>query len=93
MQNDGWVKPFLTLDLCGGSLVSILNDDEDMLEIRWSDGMWIDVGFIEEEKTYYITTVANDTLESWNNPLSVLKTSNRMDLVNMIQQEIFRCRK
>ena len=93
MQNDGWVKPFLTLDLCGGTLVSILNDDEDMLEIRWSDGMWIDVGFIEEEKTYYITTVANDTLESWNNPLSVLKTSNRMDLVNMIQQEIFRCRK
>ena len=93
MQNDGWVKPFLTLDLCGGSLVSILNDDEDMLEIRWSDGMWIDVGFIEEEKTYYITTVANDTLESWNNPLSVLKTSNRMDLVNMIQQEILRCRK
>lgn len=93
MQNDGWVKPFLTLDLCGGSLVSILNNDEDMLEIRWSDGMWIDVGFIEEEKTYYITTVANDTLESWNNPLSVLKTSNRMDLVNMIQQEIFRCRK
>ena len=93
MQNDGWVKPFLTLDLCGGSLVSILNNDEDMLEIRWSDGMWIDVGFIEEEKPYYITTVANDTLESWNNPLSVLKTSNRMDLVNMIQQEIFRCRK
>ena len=93
MQNDGWVKPFLTLDLCGGTLVSILNDDEDMLEIHWSDGMWIDVGFIEEEKTYYITTVANDTLESWNNPLSVLKTSNKMDLVNMIQQEIFRCRK
>ena len=93
MQKDGWVKPFLTLDLCGGSLVSILNDGEDMLEIRWSDGMWIDVGFIEEEKTYYITTVANDTLESWNNPLSVLKTSNRMDLVNMIQQEILRCRK
>ena len=93
MQNDGWVKPFLTLDLCGGTLVSILNDDEDMLEIHWYDGMWIDVGFIEEEKTYYITTVANDTLESWNNPLSVLKTSNRMDLVNMIQQEIFRCRK
>jgi hypothetical protein len=52
MQNDGWVKPFLTLDLCGGSLVSILNDDEDMLEIRWSDGMWIDVGFIEEEKKH-----------------------------------------
>ena len=93
MQNNDWVKPFFALDLCGGLLVSILNDDEDMLEIRWSDGMWIDVGFIEEEKTYYITTVANDTLESWNNPLSVLKISNRMDLVNMIQQEIFRCRK
>lgn len=31
------------------ALVSILNDDGDMLEIRWPGGMWIDVGFIEEE--------------------------------------------
>ncbi|MBQ3002419.1 MAG: hypothetical protein IJD82_01660 [Clostridia bacterium] len=93
MQHEDWVIPFSSLDLCGGTLVSILNDDEDMLEIRWPDGMWIDVGYIENESTYYITTVADDTLEGWNNPLSVLKTRNREDLANILQQEIFRCRK
>lgn len=93
MQHEDWVIPFSSLDLCGGTLVSILNDDEDMLEIRWPDGMWIDVGYIENENTYYITTVADDTLEGWNNPLSVLKTRNREDLANILQQEIFRCRK
>ena len=60
---------------------------------RWSDGMWIDVGYIENESTYYITTVSDDTLESWNDPLSVLKATNRKDLINILQQEIFRCRK
>ena len=93
MQHEDWVIPFSSLDLCGGTLMSILNDDEDMLEIRWPDGMWIDVGYIENESTYYITTVADDTLEGWNNPLSVLKTRNREDLANILQQEIFRCRK
>ena len=93
MQYEDWVIPFLALDLCGGTLMSILNDTEDMLEIRWSDGMWIDVGYIENESTYYITTVSSNTLESWNNPLSVLKTTNRDDLANILQQEIYRCRK
>lgn len=93
MQHENWERPFLSLDLCGGTLISILNDDEDMLEIRWSDGMWIDVGYIENESTYYITTVSDDTLESWNDPLSVLKATNRKDLINILQQEIFRCRK
>lgn len=93
MQHEDWVIPFLSLDLCGGTLVPILNDDEDMLEIRWSDDMWLDVGYMENESTYYITTVFDDTLESWNNPLSVLKTTNREDLANILQQEIFRCRK
>ena len=93
MQYEDWVIPFSSLDLCGGTLVSILNDDEDMLEIRWPDGMWIDVGYIENESTYYITTVSDDTMESWNHPLSVLKTTNKEDLASILQQEILRCRK
>ena len=92
MHHDDWIAPFLAMDLCDGALVPIVNDDEDMLEIRWDDGMWIDVGFIRDEETYYITTVADDTLESWNNPLSVLKTQNRTELIEIIQHEIFRCR-
>ena len=93
MQQKDWVIPFLSLDLCAGTLVPILNDGEDMLEIRWSDGMWIDVGYLKNEGAYYITTVSDDTLEGWNNPLSVRKTTNREDLVIILQQEIFRCRK
>ena len=92
MHHHDWLIPFLALDLCGGTLVPIVNDDEDMLEIRWTNGMWIDVGFIKDEETYYITTVADDTLESWNNPLSVLKTQHRTELIEIIQHEIFRCR-
>lgn len=92
MHHDDWLIPFLAMDLCGGTLVPIVNDDEDMLEVRWADGMWIDVGFIRDEETYYITTVADDTLEGWNNPLSVLKIQNRTELIEILQHEIFRCR-
>ena len=89
---EDWLLPFLSIDLCGGTLVPIVNDDEDMLEIRWSDGMWIDVGFIEKESTYYITTVADDTLEGWNNPLSVIAIIDREELPTVLQTEIYRCR-
>lgn len=60
--HDDWFAPFLAMNLCGEALVPIVNDDEDMLEVRWDDGMWIDIGFIRDEETYYITTVADDTL-------------------------------
>ena len=89
---DSWVTPFLSLDLHGGTLVPISNDDEDMLEIKWPDGMWIDVGFIKDENAYYITAVAGDTLESWNHPISVAKITERHELAAAIQAEIFRCR-
>ena len=92
MHHHDWLIPFLAIDLCGGTLVPIVNDDEDMLEIRWTDGMWIDVGFIKDEETYYITTVADDTLESWNNPLSVVVITIREELPSALQKEIYRCR-
>lgn len=90
-END-WLEPFFSLDLLGGMLFPMMNDDEDMLQIMWHDGMYIDVGFIKNENTYYITTVSDDKPESWKNPLSVLKTRNRNDLLNILQEEIFRCR-
>ena len=92
MHHHDWLIPFSAIDLCGGTLVPIVNDDEDMLEIRWTDGMWIDVGFIKDEETYYITTVADDTLESWNNPLSVIAITIREELPSALQKEIYRCR-
>ena len=93
MKNqDNWIMPFDNLDLFGGNLITLINDDEDMLEIHWDDGMWIDVGYIADEARYYITTVSDDTMEAWNNPLSVIKVKNRDDLLMCIQQEIKRCR-
>lgn len=92
MQKNTWSTPFFSLELLGGTLTPLVNDDEDMLEIRWNDGMWIDVGFIKEENTYYVTTVADETLESWNNPLSVIEVKNRADLQAVLQKEIIRCR-
>lgn len=91
-QYDDWVIPFLSLDLRGGKLVPILNDDEDMLKIKWPDGMWIDVGYMYRENKYCITAVADDTLESWNNPLSVTEITDRTELPIALQKEILRCR-
>lgn len=91
-KNNEWYTPFQSLDLCGGILTPILNDDQDMLEIKWADGMWIDVGYIGELKTYYITTVADDTSESWNHPLSETAVKNRADLLTALPNEIYRCR-
>ena len=87
-----WTVPFKCLNLLDGKLITILDDDEDMLEIKWKDGMWIDVGYIENKKTYYITTVSNDTLDAWNHPLSVIEIQNREELLTALQQEIIRCR-
>ena len=92
MQHNDWVIPFSSLDLCAGTLVPIINDGEDMLEIRWCDGMWIDVGYLKNEGTYYITTVSDDTLDSWNNPLSVIGITIREELPSALQKEIYRCR-
>ncbi len=92
MHHRDWLIPFSAIDLCGGTLIPIVNNDEDMLEIRWTDGMWIDIGFIKDEGTYYITTVADDTLESWNNPLSVIAITIREELLSALQKEIYRCR-
>jgi hypothetical protein len=89
---DNWINPFKSLNLLSGTLIPIVNDDEDMLKIIWDDGMQIDIGYIKNEATYYITTVADDTTESWNKPLSVIKVKDCMALPIVIQKEIIRCR-
>ena len=39
-----WQKEFKPLELRGGHISYICNDDEDMIEITYPDGMLIDVG-------------------------------------------------
>ena len=71
---------------------TICDDDQDMLLITYEDGMQIDVGYIEEDKTYYITVVKDDTMESWNNPLGEFATVDKSKLPTELQKAIYKFR-
>lgn len=83
-----WDDVYKKLDLAGGMLQSICDDDQDMLVVTYEDGMYIDVGYIEEDKTYYITVVEQETMEAWNNPLGVFSTCDKSRLPNELQKAI-----
>ena len=87
-----WYDVYKKLDLAQGKLQTICDDDQDMLLISYEDGMQIDVGYIEEEKTYYITVVKDDTMESWNNPLGVFSTYDKSRLPTELQKAIHKFR-
>lgn len=87
-----WDDVYKRLDLVRGKLQSVCDDDEDMLLITYEDGMQIDVGYIEEDKTYYITVVSDDTMESWNNPLGVFTTKDKSNLAYELQKAIYNFR-
>ncbi len=87
-----WYDAYKKLDLAQGKLQTICDDDQDMLLITYEDGMQIDVGYIEEDKTYYITVVKDDTMESWNNPLGVFSTNDKSKLPTELQKAIYKFR-
>lgn len=87
-----WDVTYRRLDLARGKLQSFCDDDEDMLLITYEDGMQIDVGYIKEDKTYYITVVSNDTMDSWNNPLAVFATKDKSKLASELQKAIYKFR-
>ena len=87
-----WYDVYKKLDLANGNLQTICDDDQDMLLITYEDGMQIDVGYIEEDKTYYITVVKDDTMESWNNPLGEIATTDKSKLPTDLQKAIYKFR-
>ncbi len=87
-----WYDVYKKLDLAQGKLQTICDDDQDMLLISYEDGMKIDVGYIEKDKTYYITAVKDDTIESWNNPLGVFSTGDKSKLPTELQKAIHKFR-
>ncbi len=87
-----WYDVYKKLDLAQGKLQTICDDDQDILLISYEDGMQIDVGYIEEDKTYYITVVKDDTMESWNNPLGVFSTNDKSKLPTELQKAIHKYR-
>ncbi len=87
-----WYDVYKKLDLAQGKLQIICDDEQDMLFITYEDGMQIDVGYIEDDKTYYITVVKDDTMESWNNPLGVFSTCDKSNLPTELQKAIYKFR-
>ena len=89
-KDDQWFNAYTSLDLCGGKLKTISDDDEDMLTITYPNGLVIDVGYISEENSYYITVVKDNSSNGWNSPImqiNVLKKSSLLDaLQNTIQK-------
>ncbi len=88
-----WYEKYQKLDLKGGKIEFILEDDQDMIEIRYDDGMLIDVGYIEDDKKYYITVVESDNLKSWEKPLTVNEVFSSENLFSEIQTTILIFRK
>lgn len=87
-----WDEIYKNLDLAQGKLKTICDDDQDMLLITYEDGMQIDVGYIAEDKTYYITIVSSDTNEAWNNPLGEFAIKDKAKLPGELQKIILKFR-
>ncbi|MDE5854810.1 MAG: hypothetical protein K2O36_01160 [Ruminococcus sp.] len=83
-----WWKEFESLNLYGGNSFYIGNDLEDMIEISYPDGMFIDIGKSEEDSIYYITVLSSNNRLGWQNPLSVVSVSERALLYSEIQETI-----
>ena len=88
-----WQDDYKNLNLMSGKISFILEDDEDMIEIHYEDGMLIDVGYIERMHSYLITVVSNDTDEGWENPLEEINIENKAELFDKIQETICNYRK
>ena len=83
-----WQKEFKPLELRGGNISYICNDDEDMIEITYPDGMLIDVGKALSTGLYYVTVVASNDLAGWQHPLYEIAVYERAKLFCSIQSTI-----
>jgi hypothetical protein len=87
-----WDDVYRRLDLAGGELLSICDDGKDMLQISYEDGMQIDVGYLEKDKTYRITVVQKDSAMAWSKPLGVFSTNDKSRVPTVLQKVIYKFR-
>ncbi len=88
-----WYDDYKNLDLLQGKIKFMLEDDQDMIEIHYNDGMLIDVGYIKESpSTYYITVVSTDDIKGWSTPLEEIKVEIKDELIEKIQETIYKYR-
>ena len=88
-----WSNDYKKLDLSDGKISFILEDDEDMIEIHYKDGMLIDVGYIKRMHSYFITVVSSDTVEGWKQPVEEVKVEDKTVLADKIQETICKYRR
>ena len=87
-----WWSVYADLDLCGGKLITISDDDQDMLEVKYQNGAMIDVGYVELENNdfvYEITATKDDTVESWNAFIIRVEIHEKNLLANNLQNVIY----
>lgn len=87
--NKEW-EVYSKLDLYGGKLKTIIDDDEDMLTVTYKNGVKIDVGYIKALNAYFITVVKDDSLEGWNSPISVVEVRDKAALAGALQDIIIK---
>lgn len=87
-----WIEEYSNLDLKNGEIKFICDDDQDMIEIRYDDGMLIDVGYVEEDRKYYITVVKSDDKNGWQNPLEIVEVGLKEVLSAEIQKIVIKYR-
>ena len=87
-----WWKAYDKLALRGGEITFICDDDEDMVEICYQDGMLIDVGKPTCGISYIITVVASNDEAGWQNPLAEINVLDKKDLPSKIQETIIQFR-
>ena len=85
-----WYDVYKNLDLLSGKIEFILEDDQDMIEIHYNDGMLIDVGYIEDLQSYYITVVSTDNEKGWEKPLEEIEVKSKDKLYEKIQETIYK---
>ena len=84
-----WYEEYENLDLRCGEITFISEDDQDMIEINYPDGVYIDVGYMEKEKTYYITVV-DEKVCGWTNPVLIVAVTDKSKLFDSIQEVIYK---
>lgn len=87
-----WWEKYNSLNLFNGTVKYICDECEDMIEIRYNDGMLIDVGKAEKDNVYYVTVVSSDDSVGWNNPLAEVAVNDQEDLYDVIQSTIIKFR-
>lgn len=81
-----WWKKYESFELLGGNIFYIGDDLEDMIEISYPDGMFIDVGKFGD--VYCITVLPSNDTEGWNSPLAEIIVDSKDTLFDNIQKAI-----